>query len=483
MRLGFTARMWWMVAGLAFLWPCLQSSGFYPLSLAYSVESANPVEVAHFHLAYSLLLAVLFALVVAVRKKCETLLVRCRVLPVIAGVAGVVGQMLVAMSSVGANAHEAVLYAGIVCVALFVSVFVTLWGTHFARFGAAKTVLGVAVSFVLSQAVLVACYLVDAPITPLLCFCALSTALCAVRCVLYGADEPVPDCRVSFADLKELPGGILAIALLLIYFCIVFVRLQISSFSGDAASSSKLLASVLCLVIFAVVVWLLASKPMAANGFIVMFVALVCGYLVGLSAIALFSDSGMFSRRVLIADEHCLEVFVWMILVHTASRKNLSGALVFGLYGVVVVAIPWMISFDGRYLTSMGSLVASSEWLPLSITVALCVTALCVIALLAFHVLRISRDTARQSAPVRNGEAIRQALSAVNLTPREMDVVSYACCGYSAKRTAELLYVSEPTVKSALSSVYRKLGIHSKQELIDFVDGSMDGQDMLDRRR
>ena len=36
---------------------------------------------------------------------------------------------------------------------------------------------------------------------------------------------------------------------------------------------------------------------------------------------------------------------------------------------------------------------------------------------------------------------------------------------------AEALIVSESTVKAHLSHVYRKLGIHSKQELIALIDG------------
>jgi DNA-binding CsgD family transcriptional regulator len=42
--------------------------------------------------------------------------------------------------------------------------------------------------------------------------------------------------------------------------------------------------------------------------------------------------------------------------------------------------------------------------------------------------------------------------------------------GYSAKRIAGALFLSEQTVKNHLSNSYRKLGIHSKQSLISLVD-------------
>ncbi len=61
-------------------------------------------------------------------------------------------------------------------------------------------------------------------------------------------------------------------------------------------------------------------------------------------------------------------------------------------------------------------------------------------------------------------------LSQAALTPRELEIAAYVYRGYSAKRIAEKLFLSEPTIKSYTSRVYRKLGIKSKQELIDYVD-------------
>ena len=42
--------------------------------------------------------------------------------------------------------------------------------------------------------------------------------------------------------------------------------------------------------------------------------------------------------------------------------------------------------------------------------------------------------------------------------------------GNSQKNIAEKLYISVDTVKTHTNSIYRKLGVHSKQELIDYVN-------------
>ena len=46
----------------------------------------------------------------------------------------------------------------------------------------------------------------------------------------------------------------------------------------------------------------------------------------------------------------------------------------------------------------------------------------------------------------------------------------YAFKGYSLQRVSELDTVSMNTVKSHWKNVYRKLGVHTRQELIDLVE-------------
>jgi DNA-binding NarL/FixJ family response regulator len=53
-------------------------------------------------------------------------------------------------------------------------------------------------------------------------------------------------------------------------------------------------------------------------------------------------------------------------------------------------------------------------------------------------------------------------VSAVVLSPREIDVLSYVALGYSNARTAALLYLTEQTVKGYLSSAMKKLDASSR---------------------
>ena len=57
------------------------------------------------------------------------------------------------------------------------------------------------------------------------------------------------------------------------------------------------------------------------------------------------------------------------------------------------------------------------------------------------------------------------------LTQRELDVAALFLQGRSMSYIAEKSFVSENTVKTHVQHVYRKCGVHSKQELIDLVEG------------
>jgi DNA-binding CsgD family transcriptional regulator len=79
-------------------------------------------------------------------------------------------------------------------------------------------------------------------------------------------------------------------------------------------------------------------------------------------------------------------------------------------------------------------------------------------------------DAAADSGDGGRRRACEDVASSYGLSNRERDVLYYLSQGYSAQRTCEALSLSAGTVNSYSSSLYRKLGIHSKQELIDLVN-------------
>jgi DNA-binding CsgD family transcriptional regulator len=69
-----------------------------------------------------------------------------------------------------------------------------------------------------------------------------------------------------------------------------------------------------------------------------------------------------------------------------------------------------------------------------------------------------------------------EAAQAYSLSDREEDVLRLLCQGHTKKRIASVLGLSEDTVRYHSRNLYAKLGVHSKQELLDLVSGLREGR-------
>ncbi|WP_251231526.1 response regulator transcription factor [Adlercreutzia aquisgranensis] len=61
--------------------------------------------------------------------------------------------------------------------------------------------------------------------------------------------------------------------------------------------------------------------------------------------------------------------------------------------------------------------------------------------------------------------------AAYKLTPRESEVVVLLAYGRTLAIIARDLQIAKGTARTHIESIYRKLGVHKQQELIDLVEG------------
>jgi DNA-binding CsgD family transcriptional regulator len=66
------------------------------------------------------------------------------------------------------------------------------------------------------------------------------------------------------------------------------------------------------------------------------------------------------------------------------------------------------------------------------------------------------------------------AQNKLNLSDREMEIAYLKMRGNTNRKIAELLFLSAGTVNAYQSRIYRKIGVHSRQEFIDAVSSMMD---------
>ena len=84
-------------------------------------------------------------------------------------------------------------------------------------------------------------------------------------------------------------------------------------------------------------------------------------------------------------------------------------------------------------------------------------------------VLEEGADAAK-AVPVRDVAARCEELAgACGLTPREGEILGYLGRGHGIAFVADALVISESTVRTHVKSIYKKLGVNSREELVSKV--------------
>lgn len=463
------------VVGMATLWLCLQASGYYPLSLLDADGDYAPQSIARYHLLYGCLLVIMALATVAVGRRRGHVSHRIPVI-IAGGASGVIGHCALAGLPLSPNAAPFIVGA-IALVAAFVTVMVVAWGRALVQRPSRETLLIVPVSFLVSQAALGLFSLTGLPQSALLIACAATTAACAIgQPVAEQATPASPSCEKGL--LRSLPWGMLGPMLFLIYFCEIFIRLRIPAYAGSAAPERQAVTAVIAFATFALVLAIprLARLKSSDKNLVITFAILMIVYLIALIVMLLFNaDGGHFTNRILVACSHCNEVFLWMVLVPALRRSGHSPLIAFSLLIIFALAIPWALSFDLYYLSGLDTLLATRDILSYGVALALVIAATGTIGFLLVYALRSTEPS--ETAPSSNassGTSVKNAFEPFNLTPRELEVAEYLARGYSAKKIAEEMFLSEASIRAHTMHIYRKMDIHSKQELISYID-SLEG--------
>ncbi len=286
-----------------------------------------------------------------------------------------------------------------------------------------------------------------------------------------GQTPPRAGIGVGFASL---PWLFIALCLICIYLGILGVRMFTAMERGAvlagglgpfAAIVSTAPSLVLCLAATAVLGPRRFSPAVGFNMF-----AVVAVVYIGVLLLVTVSEDATVGKRLLVGSEHALELLLVAFLAFDRGRRPQGAASVFGVLGIVVWVVPRFVSLDLMYRTGLLETLSTMPLVtPIAAAASFAIAAASVFLLVSYspRALRVVSDSFED----RQADLYRRAFAGSGVTDREFDVALLTYRGLSAKKAAQSLLVSESTVKVHLSHVYRKLGIHSKQELIEFIDG------------
>ena len=189
--------------------------------------------------------------------------------------------------------------------------------------------------------------------------------------------------------------------------------------------------------------------------------------------------SGLFGMATIIT-----VASVCVIVVGMAKSEGVS--LVF-LYGTIQAVLSTIYN-AGNLLNSFARDTLDSGMYDVTLIAAASLACIAALAVIAF--LRIEKGGAAAQGPASGegqaADAVKGELAALSdsdekesaflelaeqrgLSEREREIALLYAQGRSVPYISERCFISDTTVKSHLKKVYAKLGIHSKQELIDVV--------------
>ena len=207
-------------------------------------------------------------------------------------------------------------------------------------------------------------------------------------------------------------------------------------------------------------------------------------------------DNASMAGNVIVIARSMLELAFWILLCDLASRRDVPSTPLFLVCGAFVEIASWAISYVAIPLALPPGAVSGNDLDP-TLFILITVLALTCAVTLGFGALFIARGRrqaliasddwmpAPHSAPERlpgtpayaaddpaQSDDLRTAptlalLCARGLTEREASVALYFAQGFSLGKVAETLCITKSTAQSHIKGAYRKLGIHTKDELIE----------------
>jgi DNA-binding CsgD family transcriptional regulator len=458
------------VFGLAFLWLCLKVPALALASrlgkLPIEIDAGSGLAWYVFYGAATLAVCAAWSHLIRHGMKKR----RLKTLMAVAGVCGCVGFALLSLIW-----NPVVLLAALVLIAVFVACYLAQWGEQVEQLPLSWLPIVILASYAVSEALRALC-LQAGILGPARPFFPLVSMTFYLATPLASSKPHASEAQ----SIRQLPWGF-------VLACIVLIALW--TFTQDLISSTTLSTQpgeervwsyvLSCLIMCVMMLYFIfrrrklqsaeASSRRPGIALLVPFSALIVAYMIILSLASIVPGLSIQPiKLVMISVNQCLEVFLLVLIVQNAAERQLSLTMPLGLYTTVFTSGLWMVVSE--LLRNTG--LPFEDIGPTSIAmISTSITAVVFILLL----MRLIMLSSKNAAPVAEEESPVDAFYEIEgkghgLSARELDVMRLLYRGFSGQRIGEELHISESTARSHTNSVYRKLGLHSKQELIDLID-------------
>lgn len=468
--------------GMSFFWTYFRYQAFF--GIVYPPRSELSWADASFS-TYTLFLFVLLALSLALipfAKAIEQALTARRGLTCLYAIAGSVGVCLVLLANQGTLGHGALVASAPLMALGFLAGYLA-WALYFSRSFGLDAIVLLAASFFVSLVVFPALGFLEG----------IRTALAVVTPAAVGIawyfsplqpGRPAQNPRKSLAEITPYLG-------LFIMFLLAgsIVRgITDTLYSESDILGFRWVASLIVAFVILLGCWCFYRRRRAdasgvrssdkldeyratENMTLVFWIGLAILFLAGMF-LGLFSGTYSIGGHIVVITRSTLDFFLWVLLCNVAFNKKAAPLPLFIVCGVLIEVVSWFLSYSiVPHLMSLdtGASMPASDFLVLSTIFALIALVIVVLGAIALRRQPERPSVAAPSPHVAELGIPAHRIDEFKLTAREVEVVRLFAQGHSMKKVASLLFISTSTAQSHIKSGYRKLGVHSKDELIELI--------------
>jgi DNA-binding CsgD family transcriptional regulator len=454
------------VLGLACYWPLFRNHYF---GLIFSRQTTTTVgdEGAWCYLAF-LLLLIAFGLAAAFRGMLATELISRR-WPVLLIALLSSGLTLVLLLPLGEPVTRLALILGAGVFALYVFFMTMAWGLLMLSRQHGRTMLYLALSFFISYLISTSTQLPHPfdYVLPLFGPLLSGVAWYVQRLDLSGSQT------LSRGLIKQpITKTILVLILFLLTGSIVrgFFDLGVLHYAPVHETNARSLFSIALSFVLVLVASFSRHHERLINPLWVVFVLLFFG---GLFVTAAFSAAWwQTGTDIIIMSRTFLVFFLWIVLLNTALRYHQSLLFLFGAFFLTTDGLSGLLT---NYLVPLLPFYGAPLAREFTVVFALIMAFILLLGSFAYlSSLAFRRQAESGNADDSSREAVCAELAREHgLTHREQELLFYLSQGHSLKKIADTLFISVSTAQSHVKSLYRKLGIHNRQEAIDGVSGRL----------
>ena len=178
----------------------------------------------------------------------------------------------------------------------------------------------------------------------------------------------------------------------------------------------------------------------------------------------------MLGKGLIIIGRTYCAFFLWLVLLDAARRSGVVPLRLLSAFFLVPEIVASAISYCVLPLCAK-VLSLSLAGVDPSVFAALSCLLLVVASFVFLRSCLFSGAASPADGEVARpfSEACAAVAAAYGLSAREAQVMEYVGQGLSAKVIADRLYLSVSTVQTHTKNIYRKVGVHTKQELIALI--------------